>query len=180
MHDQGVTWADVEAAKTELERGRLPLLSEQWKTLSKVAIPDLKRVDSEPDDHPLRVLFRFLVHGRYPPPEFLVAMQHAFQAYLDARGQMTLEEAFFGAPHQRAGTYAQRNAKAERDFRGALSNPPGHSASDPEQRAEGMPITRKALARIVRKNQRLRRLTETDPPDKGPTGPTSRRKSSAK
>ena len=98
MCAQGVTWADIEAARDALNRGHLPLLREQWQALSKVPIPDHKRVDFELTDHPLRVLFRSAVNGRYPPPEFLVATQRAFQSYLDARGTVTLEEAFFGPP----------------------------------------------------------------------------------
>ena len=190
MNEQGVTWADVESAKDALNRGRMPLLREQWKALSRVPIPDYKRVEFEAADHPLRVLFRSLVHGRYPPPELLVAMQRAFQAYLDARGQMTLEEAFFGPAVKRAGTYAERSAKAERDFRGALLNPrrplkphAKKGASDPAQRAEGMPITRKALDRIVSKNPRLKRFATVEPlpPDSTSTpNRCGRTKSSAK
>jgi hypothetical protein len=35
MNNQGVTWADVESAKDALNRGRMPLLREQWKALSR-------------------------------------------------------------------------------------------------------------------------------------------------
>ena len=84
---KGVTWADVGAARKALNSGRMPILSAQWQALSKVPIPDSKRVDYEAEDHPLRVLFRCLAHGRYPPPEFLVPMQRAFQTYLDEEGE---------------------------------------------------------------------------------------------
>lgn len=69
MSNQGVTWTDVEAAKAELDRGRLPLFQEQWRALGTVKIPDFKQIEADPSDHPLRVLFRYVLFGRYPPPE---------------------------------------------------------------------------------------------------------------
>ena len=180
MREQGVKWADVEAAREALNRGRMPILLEQWQALCMIEIPEYKRVEVDSEDHPLRVLFRCITCGRYPPPELLMAMRGAFDEYLEAGGDLTLEEVFFGKPKRRAGNYAKRNAKAERDLRGAMHNLPAPGAADPGQRAEGTPITRKSLARIVKRNPRLQRLTGASASDRRSTGRVSRRKSSAK
>lgn len=162
----GVTWADVAACKDELDRGLTPMLREQWQALCKVEVPEYKRVEADSDDHPLRVLFRCISYGRYPPPQLLMAMRGAFDEYLEAGGDLTLEEAFFGKPHRRAGSYAHRNKENERNFKGALRY--AEELKKPtklkggkgpaERAAAGMPITGKALTRIVQSDRRLATL----------------------
>lgn len=46
--------------------------------------------------------------GFYPPPEVLLAVHDAFEAYLAADGKLSLEEAFFGDPSRKLGNYAAR------------------------------------------------------------------------
>ena len=38
---------------------------------------------------------------RYPPPETVLAIGEIFKYYLDARGSLSLDEAFFGEPHRK-------------------------------------------------------------------------------
>ncbi|HEX6558066.1 MAG TPA: hypothetical protein VF021_01345 [Longimicrobiales bacterium] len=49
----------------------------------------------------------------YPPPEMLLALCELFRRYMNAAGALTLEEAFFGKPVQRQGSYAARSAKRD-------------------------------------------------------------------
>lgn len=171
----GVTWTDVAACKAELDRGLMPILREQWQALCTVNIPDLKRVDFELEDHPLRVLFRCVSYGRYPPPELLMAMRRAFDEYLAGGGNLTLEEAFFGKSQRRAGNYAQRDKEGERNFQGALryaqelKKPRAlRGGKGPAERAAtGMPITGKALTRKVQSDRRLTKLIPAKPRKKG-------------
>lgn len=167
----GVTWSDVDACKDEFDRGRMPMLREQWQALCKVEVPEYKQVevDSEDDpwqDHPIRALFRYISYGRYPPPELLMAMRGAFDEYLEAGGDLALEEAFFGKPPRRAGNYAQRNKEIERNFKATLRYAEERKKptklkggkGPAERAAAGMPITGKALTRIVQSNRRLAKL----------------------
>lgn len=166
----GVTWTDIAACKAELARGLMPLLREQWRAIGAVEIPDHKRVECHEQDSPIRVLFRCISFGRYPPPELLMALQKAFDEYL--AGDLTLEEAFFGKPPRRAGSYAQRNRENERNYQGALRyaeerqkpRGPRGGKGPAERAATGMPITGKALTRIVHNNPRLKSLVEAGSP----------------
>ena len=95
-----------------------------------------------------------------------MSLRKAFEGYLEAGGSVTLEEAFFGKPPQRAGNYAQRNRESERNFRATLRYAEElrkprklRGGKGPADRAAvGMPITGKALTRIAHSDPRLTKL----------------------
>lgn len=73
---------------------------------------DAKRISRSP----LGVLFGYVDIGLYPPPEVLLALMERYEAYMQAKGGMDLEAAFFGKPVQSAGNFAKRSAKRSRDL----------------------------------------------------------------
>jgi hypothetical protein len=44
--------------------------------------------------------------GFYPPPEILLCLQRCFQIYFDSGGNKSLDEIFFGAPHQKMSSHS--------------------------------------------------------------------------
>ena len=65
---------------------------------------------------PLSALFGYVSVGLFPPPELLLALNDAYESYLGAGGEKTLEEAFFGPVKKRAGNYSRRAEKRRRDL----------------------------------------------------------------
>lgn len=67
-------------------------------------------------DNPL-VSFEYLVEsGFYPPPEILLAIRLCIRRYLDAKGDISLDESFFGLPHKKRSSYAYNKAKPWKHF----------------------------------------------------------------
>lgn len=60
--------------------------------------------------HPLSALFYYVEAGFYPPPELLLALLDAWEVYLAARGEISLDEAFFGPAKKKAGNYSRQAA----------------------------------------------------------------------
>ncbi|MGH2447220.1 MAG: hypothetical protein ACRDFS_01240 [Chloroflexota bacterium] len=174
MGEQGVTWADVAAAKADLDRGCMPKLQKQWQALGALKIPNAEDLGFGNDEPPIKVLFALLGSDICPPLELMRAMLRAYVEYTQAEGDMPLEKAFFGPRKQRSGNESQRHAAGERNFLGAvyyameLKKPPGRKGRSLEECANAavdvahLPITGKALIRIVNGNPLLRRLTEDD------------------
>ena len=54
----------------------------------------------------LYLFMRNVQGGFLPPPEALLPIAEAFERYLNANGQLSLDEAFFGKPHKRNSSYA--------------------------------------------------------------------------
>jgi hypothetical protein len=52
--------------------------------------------------------------GQCPTPELMLSIAKSFQLYLEADGNITLEEVFFGKPKQRAGNYARQSLNENR------------------------------------------------------------------
>lgn len=171
MHDQGVTWADVEAAKTDLERGCMPKLQRQWAALKPLQIPEADQLGFGKDEPPIKVLFALLAADICPPLELMRAMLRGYVEYTQAKGEILLEEAFFGPSKRRAGNEAQRHAAGERNFEAAvhyaleLKRQGARSleaCADAACTAARLPITGKAFVRIVNNTPLLKRLTEDD------------------
>ena len=62
--------------------------------------------------NPLETFMTFVTDGTYPPPELLLMITKCFELYFEAKGDLTLEEVFFGLPKKRAGNYAARRFKS--------------------------------------------------------------------
>jgi hypothetical protein len=171
MIERGVTWADVEAAKADLERGCMPKLQRQWAALKPLQIPGAHQLGFGKDEPPIKVLFALLGADICPPLELMRAMLRGYVNYVQAKGDLLLEEAFFGPSKRRAGNEAQRHAAGERNFVAAvystleLKRQAGRSleaCADAAVEAARVPIAGKALMRIVNSISLLKRLTEDD------------------
>ena len=60
-------------------------------------------------DEVLPAIFFYLELGYYPPPELLMLLHERFDVYMAGKGEVSLEEVFFGPPHRKAGNYAARS-----------------------------------------------------------------------
>ena len=106
-----------------LEEKRFRQLNLLWETQSKILTLDGEflvfaqraRIE-EFSTPPLQVLFLFTNYGFFPPPELLLGLQRAFDNYLNAAGDTTLEQAFFGPLRRRAGNYARRSSPRTEEF----------------------------------------------------------------
>jgi len=72
--------------------------------------PNLKNISSSP----LSSFFYFVDMGFYPPPELMLALHDCLQCYEGSRGDVSLEEAFFGKPKKGAGNYSGRSYSRRR------------------------------------------------------------------
>jgi hypothetical protein len=61
--------------------------------------------------HPLEQIAIATRLGIVPPPEALMAVTKAFNAYQRSKGKLSLEEAFFGRPKQRGGNWSKRESQ---------------------------------------------------------------------
>jgi hypothetical protein len=69
---------------------------------------------------PIEALAAYVESGLYPPPELLLVLRTTFESYIGARGEIDLEEAFFGPPKRKAGNYAARRTASYDEGRWAL------------------------------------------------------------
>ena len=90
-------------------------LEEAWDLLNSRIYndPDLGSNREKNADNPLTRLGYYLEFDMYPPPEVLLAINKIFQDYLSKKGNIDLEEAFFGKPIKSLGNYSARMAKHE-------------------------------------------------------------------
>ena len=89
-------------------------LEEAWATLRDTLYSDLN-VDSdrsEQIDNPLKKLSFYLEFGMYPPPEVLISISETYQKYMNLKGEIDLEEAFFGKPKKGKGNFSSRSHKS--------------------------------------------------------------------
>lgn len=91
-------------------------LEDAWQVLSRYygddydGTPLIPRVEN-PDrtaENPLESFKYHVEMGFYPPPEIMTVIQLCFQKYLASAGDISLDEAFFGAPHKKRESYAYR------------------------------------------------------------------------
>lgn len=66
--------------------------------------------DKSYGENPFDAFFFWIDAGFYPPPELLLALQDAFAVYEASRGEISLEETFFGPPKRKAGGFARQKA----------------------------------------------------------------------
>lgn len=76
----------------------------------------LLRGRTHDDKPPLAQFFDYITDGYYPPPELLLTLLSVWKDYLQAAGDMRLEDAFLGPPVRKAGPYASRALKARKDL----------------------------------------------------------------
>ena len=51
--------------------------------------------------------------GYYPPPEVMIAISRCFKNYLNGRGNISLDEAFFGEPYSKRKSFAYKQSKTD-------------------------------------------------------------------
>jgi hypothetical protein len=93
----------------------------QWQTLQsfnsyKDEGGNLKEFTDREDDEktagtPLRAFKHFIEMGFSPPPEILIWMVDAFDYYYSQRGNVALEDVFFGSTKSGVGNFSARSAK---------------------------------------------------------------------
>lgn len=66
-----------------------------------------------PEYRPAIEDFVMRIHdGIYPYPETMAKIHNSFKLYLDSKGEISLDEAFFGNAHQKRISYAYKKFKA--------------------------------------------------------------------
>lgn len=98
--------------REELSSGGASLWSDMEDTWQSQDIPYGTTLRKDADEVLPSIAFWVRELGCYPPPELLIAFEKMFQTYMDAAGNLTLEEVFFGPPKQRLGSYAKRRTFA--------------------------------------------------------------------
>lgn len=168
MDEEGVTWGHVEGCKVGLDVWPASFLRQQWEAQGEIKTPSVQEWGIAPDIPPMAALFVMVGVGLYPPPELMVAMSQAFFEYLEAEGRLELEDVFFGRPRQRAGNYARRRKKGERDFRMAVAygqeklRQTTLQGEGPAERAAGDKVSGETLRRMLRARPDLRKLADNE------------------
>ena len=109
--------SSLEAARELLERSvgvkqiwpnSLEALEKAWQKLSKEnPLAEYRRVNDD-GSCVLDRLRDSISLGDYPPPEYLILIVYAYEKYLNAEGDLSLDEALFGEPHSKRGSYAYK------------------------------------------------------------------------
>jgi hypothetical protein len=61
--------------------------------------------------NPLQYLAECVDKGYFPPPGVLWVVMECIERYYKAEGQLSLDEAFFGAPHKKSSSHANKQSK---------------------------------------------------------------------
>ena len=117
LADQGNTWNNNDVAEAINERlkfekeNRIQIgfgnLLDSWDKIDS-RLPAHKDMSF---DNPMLNFLGSLEAGYYPPPDVLVAISKCFRAYLDAKGNKSLDETFFGHGHGKRKSYAYKLSK---------------------------------------------------------------------
>jgi hypothetical protein len=107
------SWEQVSYWRERLENAdEYPVLSgleSCWSDIDSQSKFIERNEDDQIADNPFAAFFYYVDAGCYPPPEILLAMLEAFEVYCGVRGDISLEEVFFGPPVKRAGNYAAKH-----------------------------------------------------------------------
>jgi len=104
-----------DALKAAYEADDYPILTgleyywEQIESTYDNACPD--REDFQCEKTPLLLFCLYLSLGFFPPPEVLLAISICFEKYLEAGGDLSLDEVFFGKPHKKRTSFAAYHAR---------------------------------------------------------------------
>lgn len=90
-------------------------LEEAWSILQNTIYNGLDADNDRerPIYNPLQKLSNCLEFGMYPPPEVLINIVNTYERYMSRKGEIDLEEAFFGKPQKGKGNFASRSHRAE-------------------------------------------------------------------
>ncbi len=106
---EGDGWANYLMASLEL--------AWQEHAQSQDIIPDLGITRDSHSRDAIDSLINNVDRGTFPPPETLILLTRALQRYLDADGDLSLDEAFFGKTHKKNASYAMAFGKKSRKMR---------------------------------------------------------------
>jgi hypothetical protein len=108
---------------------------------------------------PLTALFVYVEMGFYPPPELLLGLMECFDLYMAAKGSLSLEEAFIGAPKRRAGNYAAQSASRMRELMWSMEiasraarGEAGIAIAEDIVNRKGLSIDPESILRVARKH----------------------------
>ena len=99
---EGDMWKDIPVMES-LE------LAWQEYAQSQTTIPDLAETRDRSSKDAVRCFTKCIDAGVIPPPETLNLISTAFNRYLAANGDLSLDEGFFGSPHRKHSSYAFTN-----------------------------------------------------------------------
>jgi len=105
---------------SETQNLALAKLAKAWTLFENDLPPRLRSPGPNVGKFPLVALFTYLDRGNAPPLQLLLGLMESFDHYLDAKGTLTLEEAFFGKPRRNAGNFAARSAASQRPLMWAM------------------------------------------------------------
>ena len=111
---------------------------ETWRNISKIqGIEDVERT-YEKSTTAIEQFQYFIDMGLFPTPEILTCLERCFQAYLDAEGEISLDEAFFGQKHKKKTSTAFRHSRNKKFmvFASLWLNMIGKTFSSQEEAAE--------------------------------------------
>ncbi|MBM4968968.1 hypothetical protein HYO26_22265 [Vibrio parahaemolyticus] len=86
-------------------------LEEAWSILRDTIYSDFD-VDNGreyPICNPFKKLSYCLEFGMYPPPEVLINIAQTYERYMSRKGEIDLEEAFFGKPQKGKGNFSAKS-----------------------------------------------------------------------
>ena len=89
-------------------------LEQSWKILEE-HYQVIDRSD-HPSSNPLYSLTYYVDLGFYPPPEIMLALYQCFDRYINAEGDLSLDEAFFCHKHKKRKSLAYKEAKLSKYF----------------------------------------------------------------
>ena len=104
-------YKDLDTAIKTIDLDSFEQLNKQWQELKNERhIPPPYEVPNY-YSNPIETFLSYVNYGQYPPPELLIMLSKAFELYYLAKGDISLEQAFFGNPKQRKGTGAEQADK---------------------------------------------------------------------
>lgn len=117
------TWEELfELRKELLENHKKPendrklvmtWMEETWKEISHN--DEWREVNDNIGASPLESMLELIRTGQPVPPEYLFLLSELFREYFEAKGEKEIEEVLFGKRVPRAGNYAARRQKSEKD-----------------------------------------------------------------
>lgn len=116
--------ADTATTDPEPDEERLPTeaeamarLEKYWQEMKPNPHPNVPREEcSHVAEYVLPAIDCYTSLGYYPPPELMLALSVLLSEYMQGAGNLSLEEAMFGRPRRRTGTFAARNRNTGRDM----------------------------------------------------------------
>jgi|TARA_R110000772_G_scaffold20462_1_gene56625 hypothetical protein len=107
------SWGYVNQLRDEMieDAESITSLEPAWELLEELYDGIFERFEDEPSFKlPVEEFIFHISNGFYPRPELLVAVASCFQSYFSKKGEIELEEVFFGKNRKRIGNHSARKS----------------------------------------------------------------------